>query len=84
MEGGVMSEETRGLVSGESWALVDEGIELVKKTVGYERASLAANTRRTYGVLWSKFACWCEGNGLCCLPASAETVSLYLGSLGVG
>ena len=78
----VMDGEGRGLVRGESLGLVNEGIELVKKTVGYERASLAANTRRTYGVFWSKFERWCEENGLCSLPASAETVSLYLGSLG--
>jgi site-specific recombinase XerD len=56
--------------------------ELVQKTMQYERASLAKNTRRTYSVMWSKFDDWCKQQNLCSLPASAETISLYLASLG--
>lgn len=55
---------------------------LIQRTASYEQASLAANTRRTYGVFWKKFEQWCSENHLNPLPASAETVSLFLASLG--
>jgi integrase len=57
-------------------------VELLEKTLLYEQASLAANTRRTYSVMWSKFTRWCHEHKLVSLPASAETISLYLGDLG--
>lgn len=56
--------------------------ELVRKTIAYEQSALAANTRRTYSVLWDKFAKWCDSNGLQALPASAETVAIFLASIG--
>jgi integrase len=63
-------------------SLPSEQLDLLKKTIAYEQASLAANTRRTYASMWRKFESWCHANNLSSLPASAETISLYLGSLG--
>lgn len=57
-------------------------MELVEKAIAYEQASLAKNTRRTYSVLWTKFVRWCQENQFSFLPASAETISMYLASLG--
>lgn len=59
-----------------------EQIELVKKAAAYESASLSINTLRSYRSMCKKFQAWCEGNGLSCLPTSAETIALYLASLG--
>lgn len=55
---------------------------LIKKTFDYKQASKRPNTKRTYASLWGKFDLWCLDHGLCSLPASAEAISLYLGSLG--
>lgn len=57
-------------------------LDLVKKTMAYENASLSPNTLRTYKSMWKKFDAWCKANNQTSLPTSAETVSLYLGSLG--
>ena len=56
--------------------------ELIQKTLAYERASLSPNTLRTYKSMWKKFEAWCDQNNLCCLPATAETIALYLASIG--
>ena len=55
---------------------------LAKKTAAYEQASLSLNTRKSYGSAWKKFELWCLDNSCSPLPASAETIALYLGSLG--
>ena len=70
------------LVVHPQFQLMSHQKELIKKTMAYEKSSLAANTRRTYAVMWNKFQMWCDDNGLQALPASAETISLYLASLG--
>jgi integrase len=70
------------LVIDQNYGLSIEQGDLVKKTIAYEQASLAKNTRRTYAALWSKFEKWCQKNLLSSLPASTETISLFLGSLG--
>jgi len=59
-----------------------EQIELVKKAAAYESASLSPNTLRTYASLCKKFQTWCETNQFSFLPTSAETIALYLASLG--
>lgn len=69
------------LSSQNHFSLQAEQMELVQKAIGYEQASLAKNTWRTYTVLWGKFVEWCEINQLSYLPTSAETISLYLASL---
>ena len=42
------------------------------------RASKAPNTLRGYKSDWRDFCRWCEGQGLCPLPASPETVASYI------
>jgi site-specific recombinase XerD len=54
----------------------------------YIRASKAENTLRGYQADWRDFSGWCESHGHCPLPASAETIAVYLaecaGRLKVG
>ena len=65
-----------------SFDLSTEHAELVKKTIAYESASLSPNTLRSYKSMCKKFQVWCEANSQSFLPTSAETISLYLSSLG--
>src|SRR5262245_44451547 len=44
----------------------------------YVRASRTENTRRAYAADWRNFAAWAFSAGLAPLPASPETVGLYL------
>jgi site-specific recombinase XerD len=48
------------------------------KARDYMLRSRAGNTRRAYGADWRDFAAWCAEAGLQALPASPETVGLYL------
>lgn len=54
----------------------------------YIRASKAENTLRGYQSDWKEFCAWCEGHGVCPLPAMPETVAAYIaegaGRLKVG
>ncbi|HET6347000.1 MAG TPA: site-specific integrase, partial [Myxococcota bacterium] len=45
---------------------------------GYAEDSMAANTRRAYRADWRIFETWCDARGLAPLPASGDTVALYL------
>jgi site-specific recombinase XerD len=45
---------------------------------GYVDASLAANTRRAYRAGLAAFQAWCESEKVNALPASPETVALFL------
>lgn len=65
-----------------SFDLSLEHAELVKKTIAYESASLSPNTLRSYKSMCKKFQVWCEANSQSFLPTSAETISLYISSLG--
>lgn len=65
-----------------SFGLSIEHAELLKKTIAYESASLSPNTVRSYLSMCRKFQAWCESNGRPFLPASAETIALYLSNLG--
>lgn len=65
-----------------SFELSAEHTELLKKTIAYESASLSPNTLRSYKSMCKKFQSWCEANSLSFLPTSAETIALYLSSLG--
>ncbi len=51
--------------------LLDEAQQLAADAV-------APNTRRAYKSDWTNFANWCETHGLASLPATGETVALYL------
>ncbi len=44
----------------------------------YARRSKAANTRRGYASDWRAFLTWCAANNLSALPASPDTVALYI------
>ncbi len=57
-------------------------VDLIKKADEYEKAALSSNTRRTYATMWKKFNTWCQSYNLTALPAYAETIKLYLSSLG--
>jgi len=47
----------------------------------FVRAAKASSTLRAYRSDWAHFTRWCEQHSLCPLPASAETVALYLTAL---
>lgn len=70
------------LISQQSFDLSINQTELIKKTLDYEKASLSSNTLRSYKSMWKKFETWCRFNNLDFLPASVETVALYISSLG--
>ncbi len=44
----------------------------------YARESRAPNTRRAYRSDWADFTAWCQEHGRTALPASPETIMLYL------
>jgi integrase len=47
----------------------------------YAAQAIAANTRRAYGADWRDFSAWCAQQHLPCLPATPETVAVYLAEL---
>lgn len=51
------------------------------RTRAYIDAATAPNTRRAYRSDWEHFARWCAAHGFSSLPATPETVALYLGAL---
>jgi site-specific recombinase XerD len=56
-------------------SLVDEAGDRAR---AYVRAARAENTRRAYAADWRSFTAWAASAGLTPLPASPETVGLYL------
>jgi integrase len=52
--------------------------ELRRKSAEFQARSRAAATRRAYDSDWRAWLAWCAEYGCTSLPASAETVSLYL------
>lgn len=54
---------------------------LVAQARTYIAAAKADNTRRAYRSDWKHFAAWCENNSLPPLPASPDSIALYLTSL---
>lgn len=50
----------------------------------YARQAKAANTRRAYQSDWRHFESWCQKHGLQALPASPETVAVYVTTLAEG
>jgi site-specific recombinase XerD len=44
----------------------------------YAKEAKAPNTRRAYRADWADFTAWCAAHALAALPASPETVALYL------
>jgi len=61
----------------------DPSLEAAASRVrGYLRNTRAPNTYKAYAADWKHFDTWCAAHGRPALPASAETVMLYLGELG--
>lgn len=54
---------------------------LLQERARLKAASLAQNTIRGYAYDWSLFTRWCEAAGKSSLPASTETISLYVTSV---
>ena len=54
---------------------------LVLQARDYARAAKAPSTLRAYASDWRHFVAWCAAHNLEALPASPETVALYLTSL---
>jgi site-specific recombinase XerD len=74
-------------------ATVEVGADLVPfpsldQVREFIRASKSENTIRGYQSDWRQFCAWCEGHGVCPLPASPEIVAWYIaecaGRLKVG
>ncbi len=49
----------------------------------YAQQARAANTRRAYRADWADFTAWCRDRRLTALPATPETVVLYLSDLAM-
>ncbi|MCX6380430.1 MAG: site-specific integrase [Armatimonadetes bacterium] len=54
---------------------------LVEQAQDYARHAKADNTRRAYHADWNDFDAWCGTHRFATLPASPETVALYLSHL---
>jgi site-specific recombinase XerD len=54
---------------------------LAAQARSFIEAAKAENTRRAYRSDWRHFEAWCRGQGLTALPATPETVTLYLTAL---
>ena len=70
-----------GEVAAEQLQLFDAGVDV--SVLRMERAALMARqqsdaTRKAYGCDWSDFLAWCAAAGRCPLPASSDSVGLYL------
>jgi integrase len=61
--------------------VVDELAELAELAKHFEDNAHAANTKRAYQADWNAFEAWCKAAGLSALPASTETLELYLAHL---
>jgi site-specific recombinase XerD len=55
--------------------------EVAQRASEFASQSKAKNTIRGYTSDWSQFCRWCSGNALSCLPATPETVALYVTDL---
>jgi integrase len=55
--------------------------DLSAKVRRYVDAALSETTRRAYRRFFGRFTAWCELHGRANLPASAETVTLYLADI---
>jgi integrase len=72
------------LAEAEQLRLFDVGVDVASLRI--QQAALsdgqrAAATRRAYASDWRQFSAWCGEAGRCPLPASGDTVALYVVSL---
>ena len=76
----------KGTVSQPSQALIERPPDgnlgplkpLAEAAAGFMRQAKAEATILAYGADWRDFSAWCGSRGLPCLPAAAETLTLYL------
>lgn len=61
--------------------LVQDLADSLARLTAYAEKSWAVNTIRGYASDWAHFSEWCESYGFKSLPASVETVGLYLGAI---
>ena len=61
-----------------STAISTELRTLAEQATAYADAATSENTRRAYKAAWADFVSWCATVHLDALPASAETVGLFL------
>ena len=54
---------------------------LAQQARGFIQAAKAENSRRAYRSDWRQFEAWCSSQSLACLPATPETVTLYITAL---
>jgi len=52
-----------------------------EKAMENRAKSRAQATQRAYKTDWADFTAWCSSNGLCALPATPETIELYITAL---
>jgi hypothetical protein len=69
------------LYSTEPAVELAEIAELYDEARDYIAASRAENTTRVYRTGWAQFTAWCDEHGVTALPASTETVALYVADL---
>lgn len=62
-------------------SIASDLVSTAEQARDYAINSKAANTVRGYQCDWSDFTAWTEARGLCALPATPETVALYITSL---
>lgn len=55
--------------------------EIADQARNYVAAAQADNTRRAYRSDWADFLAWCETHDLVSMPATPDTVALYLAAL---
>ncbi len=72
-QGGSMESDTLAVVSGAA-----DLAPLVERTRQSLHDAVPPNTRRAYEGDLRRFASWCTGVGLAAMPASPETIVLYL------
>lgn len=66
-------------------ASTDNGLGLVvDRARGFAEAAHADNTRRAYRNGWNHFSAYCAANGFNALPATPQTVTLYVTALAEG
>ena len=74
-----MNQEDRGTKARARAAADDVPIDdLLEELARFERKALPENTRRAYRSDWADFRAWCARRRRVAMPATAETVSLYL------
>jgi integrase len=76
-----MTPEGQGTAVLQVTSAGSEIAALANQAQDYIRAAKARATLRAYQADWRHFEAWCNGHGLATLPATPDTVALYLADL---